>query len=238
MLYGSTGNDTYVFNRGDGHDTIFDEGSYGHDKIVFGEGIFKDDLIVHLDDASNLIVGLKEEGVDFEDLENKITIKNYTSSQNRIEAFVFSDGSSIIGEEIFEYIGNIIYGTSGDDILYGGEGNDVFYADDGNDTLYGGLGNDTYVFNRGDGQDTIIDEGSYSFYGDAGEGGHDKIVFGEGISINDIEVIKTDDDDLQIIIGNHQTEVASAIAMSTYAVAAQDSILIKRWYTEYAIETM
>ncbi|ELI6664868.1 hypothetical protein RRO09_003449, partial [Salmonella enterica] len=39
-----------------------------------------------------------------------------------------------------------IVGSSGDDILYGGTGNDI---------LRGGAGNDTYLFNRGDGQDTL-----------------------------------------------------------------------------------
>jgi Ca2+-binding RTX toxin-like protein len=48
-------------------------------------------------------------------------------------------------------------GGTGDDVLTGGDGNDRLAGNAGNDTLDGGIGNDTYVFNRGDGFDTIID---------------------------------------------------------------------------------
>jgi Ca2+-binding RTX toxin-like protein len=68
-----------------------------------------------------------------------------------------------------------IYGEEGNDKLYGGEGNDKLYGGEGNDSLYGGngddyldggagddyleggYGNDTYVYNKGDGNDTISD---------------------------------------------------------------------------------
>ena len=60
-------------------------------------------------------------------------------------------------------------GGNGNDVLLGGEGNDWLHGDDGddtleggtgNDTLYGGNGSDTYIFNKGDGRDTISDYGN------------------------------------------------------------------------------
>ncbi|EGO81135.1 RTX toxin Ca2+-binding protein, partial [Xylella fastidiosa EB92.1] len=36
-LYGSAFADTYLFNKGDGHDTIIEQS--GDDKLVFGEGL-------------------------------------------------------------------------------------------------------------------------------------------------------------------------------------------------------
>ena len=98
------------------------------------------------------------------------------------------------GEKIHGYGGNdYLYGRTGDDTLYGDEGNDSLSGEDGddtliggvgNDTLQGGVGNDTYIFNLGDGRDTISDY-------EAGEGGKaDKIVFGEGISAEDIGLAK------------------------------------------------
>lgn len=51
---------------------------------------------------------------------------------------------------------NVLYGLSGDDLLNAGMGDDTLSGGRGNDLLYGGGGNDMYVFNRGDGQDTII----------------------------------------------------------------------------------
>lgn len=52
-----------------------------------------------------------------------------------------------------------LIGGAGNDILQGFAGNDTLTGGQGNDQLEGGLGNDTYVFQRGDGQDRIIDQG-------------------------------------------------------------------------------
>lgn len=88
---------------------------------------------------------------------------------------------------------DILYGDSGKDQLYGGAGNDFLYGgqdddeisgDAGNDSIYGGqgtdklrggAGDDTYIFNRGDGEDYIVEGG-----------GIDVIQFGEGISPEDV----------------------------------------------------
>ncbi|MFL9672331.1 S8 family serine peptidase [Pseudomonas marginalis] len=51
---------------------------------------------------------------------------------------------------------NALYGLAGDDLLNAGMGDDTLNGGRGNDLLYGGGGSDTYVFNRGDGQDLII----------------------------------------------------------------------------------
>ncbi|MEH2528452.1 MULTISPECIES: hypothetical protein [unclassified Bradyrhizobium] len=57
--------------------------------------------------------------------------------------------------------------------------NDVLIGGTGNDTLSGDGGDDTYVFNRGDGQDTIKEYLS-------GWGGNDTIQFGPGITAADL----------------------------------------------------
>ena len=54
---------------------------------------------------------------------------------------------------------DILQGNGGEDKLYGGEGDDTLRGNYGNDRLEGGEGTDTYIFNRGDGRDTIIDDG-------------------------------------------------------------------------------
>lgn len=51
---------------------------------------------------------------------------------------------------------NVMYGLAGDDLLNAGMGDDSLSGGRGSDLLYGGGGDDTYVFNRGDGQDIII----------------------------------------------------------------------------------
>ena len=78
---------------------------------------------------------------------------------------------------------------------YGGQGNDILDGGKGSDTLYGGYGNDTYLFGKGYGQDTVNEErtGSRS----------DKVVFGEGITFEDIELSR---DDRDMILGIKGTD--------------------------------
>ena len=56
--------------------------------------------------------------------------------------------------------------TPGNDRIIGFSGNDILVGGQGNDILDGRLGSDTYVFSRGDGQDIISDEISYSNHTD------------------------------------------------------------------------
>ncbi len=58
---------------------------------------------------------------------------------------------------------------TGTDNLIGGEGNDILCGGEGNDALSGGYGNDSYLFNTGDGEDTIHDNYTYA------DGGEDRI---------------------------------------------------------------
>ncbi|PUB90762.1 MAG: hypothetical protein DBP01_05840, partial [gamma proteobacterium symbiont of Ctena orbiculata] len=52
-----------------------------------------------------------------------------------------------------------LVGGAGDDRLEGGNGADTLTGGAGNDQLVGGRGNDTYIFNAGDGQDIIDNQG-------------------------------------------------------------------------------
>ena len=71
-----------------------------------------------------------------------------------------------------------LVGGDGDDSLYGQSGDDSLIGGDGDDNLVGGEGNDTYVFNRGDGDDFIRDDGGVT----------DRIIFGNGITPDDITI--------------------------------------------------
>ncbi|MGD1919856.1 MAG: hypothetical protein ACFCAD_13775 [Pleurocapsa sp.] len=100
-----------------------------------------------------------------------------------------------------------LFGQAGDDTLRGGSGNDLYYGGVGNDlisedaydssqdTLIGGVGNDylfgtggndTYLFNKGEGSDTISDSILIRQYArpskiDSG-GVNDTLIFGNGIT--------------------------------------------------------
>jgi Ca2+-binding RTX toxin-like protein len=64
---------------------------------------------------------------------------------------------------------------AGNDTINSGDFNDTLTGGTGADTLKGGNGDDTYIFNRGDGKDTINDTA-----------GSDRILFGYGISKDDL----------------------------------------------------
>jgi Ca2+-binding RTX toxin-like protein len=98
---------------------------------------------------------------------------DYLYGSNLSESISGGDGQDVLGG----YVGNdtidggngndTVYGNEGNDVILGGNGNDTIYSHDGNDTiqggvgtdwLYGGNGNDTYLFNLGDGEDSIQDD--------------------------------------------------------------------------------
>ncbi|WP_310600239.1 calcium-binding protein, partial [Desulfobulbus sp.] len=76
-------------------------------------------------------------------------------------------GSDSVADHLIGQAGNdTLYGYGGNDLLEGGVGNDQLYGGTGsdtldggidNDTLNGGVGDDLYLFGRGYGSDTIIE---------------------------------------------------------------------------------
>lgn len=188
-LEGGLGDDTYIYNVGDGLDTIYDDnrGNTDNDTIKFGEGISFSDITFSRKD-NNLIMTL------FNDITQGVIIQNFfSSSYYQVEKLEFADGTTVpLTERGFEFIQNDgadnVSGTNYDDTIYGKGGNDTIYGYSGNDTLIGGKGNDrlegsygddTYIWNLGDGFDTIYDY-------NGGNTDNDTIKFGEGISFEDL----------------------------------------------------
>ncbi len=85
--------------------------------------------------------------------------------------------------------GDFLIGSNNNDILYGNSGADTLIGGKGDDILYGGRDNDTYIFNLGDGNDIIEDYVPTSSNSKA-----DKVIFGEGISADDIKVERSGND--------------------------------------------
>jgi len=77
---------------------------------------------------------------------------------------------------------DLLLGQEGDDTLLGGDGDDVLRGGLGRDVLIGGAGRDTYVFNIGDGVETIQDTSSSDNPAEASI-----LVLGEGIAAADIK---------------------------------------------------
>lgn len=84
--------------------------------------------------------------------------------------------------------GDILYGDAGDDvmrvILSKQCNNTTFVGGPGNDTIVGSHLSDTYIFNAGDGQDTIDD---YS----GGLANSDTLQIGAGIAPSDVSMVRS-----------------------------------------------
>ena len=151
-LYGGDGSDTYVFNRGDGADSIEDNGFNDTDRLV-----------IHGYAPADVTVGRTAPDSDdavltFAGTEDRITIWNTLdgSYYDTVERIEFDDGTVWTPGNLRT---SLLTGGDGDDILHGFDNGNTITGGGGNDTLYGGDGSDTYVFNRGDGVDSIEDNG-------------------------------------------------------------------------------
>ncbi|WP_091753513.1 calcium-binding protein [Methylobacterium sp. ap11] len=204
-LLGGGDDDVYVFSRGDGDDTItdrrddYDFASGGNDTIAFGPGIALADL--RFAAAGNDLLVKVGDGQD------RIRIVyGFRNPYYRIETLRFADGTTASYDAILDILttgadgddallddsrASLIRGGAGDDTLSGYWGNDTLVGGRGNDALKGGGDDDVYVFERGDGDDTITDRREdYDF----ASGGNDAIAFGPGIGWTDLALSAAGDD--------------------------------------------
>jgi VCBS repeat-containing protein len=213
-INGERGSDTYLFNLGDGNDTIVDTsacGSTDTDALILGSGITQEntlilrdnyDLLLNINDTDSIRVKYwfgddkrnTLESIEFADhtllttdqINELAIVKGSNSSDwiagiDRLNDHLYGFGGN---DGLYGYGGNdTLDGGIGNDTLDGGAGNDTLIGGKGNDSLNGGHGSDTYVFNAGDGNDTIVDWAQY------GSNDTDNIVFGAGITKNDVRFL-------------------------------------------------
>ncbi len=236
-LEGGDGDDVYFFKRGDGHETLEDSGSGaigtdetnpGGDRLLFGADIAIEDLILQRS-GDDLMVYLRDRdnpNTALNQLDDNIRIRDWATSENRIEVFQFLNagffivseiintqlGKDVLGEDPATPFNDTLTGTAfgdwldgqgGVDTLYGGEGGDFLFGRTGNDLLYG-QGGDDFLFG-GQGNDQLFGgNGDDELTGGDGAdrfdggGGDDVIVGGAG---NDIYTASNGEDIYQFGYG-------------------------------------
>lgn len=163
-LDSGAGNDTYIFHKGDGQDTIasYESNLEKHDSLIFQDLSANDVSITR--QGSDLLFSVKQST-------DKLIVQNHFAGVGKsgyeIDTVRFSDG---VEWDMDAINAQALKGTDNDDTLNG-------YATD--DSISGGNGNDT--INGGDGADSL-DGGSDD---DAlnGEGGNDILSGGSGADI-------------------------------------------------------
>lgn len=231
-LRGGTGSDTYIFNLGDGQDTIFDydQSSGRNDVLQFGEGIdpsavtarrSNDDLVLTIAGTSDRVViryyfqNDGEAGYHVDEIRffgEGATVWNFETIRSLV--LVPTSGDDVLrGYETADTIaggeGNdTLHGQGGDDTLLGQDGADTAYGGSGDDTIIGGAGND--VLHGEAGSDLLNgDAGSDTLYGGAdndhlvGGLGDDHLTGGEG------------DDNYYFSAGDGQDTITDTQGLST-----------------------
>ena len=210
-LLGEYGNDIYMFRRGSGHDTIEDADptSGNIDTIWLGSNLTPEDIVLRRV-GDNLVLSIIDttDTLTVKNFFRNDSLMNRVERIQFMDGTVWTDSDMIDriyipteGDDVIYGVtaNNDLSGLSGDDRLYGEGGDDTLHGDSGADRLYGGsgsdildggtgddildggTGNDTYLFSRGSGQDTIIDQ-------DTSVGNLDTIQLGEGIAPTDIKL--------------------------------------------------
>ncbi|MCX5834445.1 MAG: hypothetical protein NTV99_08035 [Deltaproteobacteria bacterium] len=239
LLYGGWGDDTYLYGKGSGSDTIYSYeiervGWYGDtinrngiDTVQFGEGLAPDSF-KYIGEGSNkggnLVLRNRETG------ETLKFDKWLNGDYYQVDRFKFADGTELTASEISQRINIIISGTGGNDNLnYGFDGykNEIFGLA-GNDYLYG-RNQDDYL-NGGDGDDWIYgSHGNDVVEGDAGNDvlfgymGNDVLRGGTG---NDTLYAEYDNDILEGGTGND----------GLYGSTGSDTYLFAKGYGQDKIE--
>ncbi|RZJ45364.1 MAG: hypothetical protein EON86_01625, partial [Brevundimonas sp.] len=192
-IEGGNGGDTYRFNLGDGADTIRDHldnlFTDRADRVVFGEGISADDIVITRYGGENnsvhLAIGTSGDSVS---IEQQFAYTTIALKEFEVERFEFHDGTVWTASDLrLHYLSQVQ--TAGNDTVLGFWTNDQIEGGAGNDILRGGDGSDTYTFDLGFGVDEVrewVDNVSYA--------DDDAIVFGAGLVSTDAIFTRNGDD--------------------------------------------
>src|SRR2546427_4563801 len=209
-MIGGAGNDTYLFGRGSGHDTIVeDDATAGNvDTVQFSADVAPSDVAV-TGSGDDLVLSINGST-------DQLTVQAFfLDAAHQIEQVSFDDGTVWDIVTIEDHLPKTLTGTSGADTLYGGAGPDTFDGGAGNDTMYGYDGNDTYLFGPGSGQDTVLDF-------DPTAGNVDTIEMASGVAPSDVTV-------------THQQDLAAGVDDLVLSInGTADQLTVQSFFTDSA----
>ena len=196
-LYGGYGDDVFVYNDGDGNDTIYDYAE-GKDVIkinksikstsigFLGIGFLGNDFVFKLGNGKITVKNGKTKKIEVIDKDNNSTYYGTYLTVTENDSDVVKAASNVLDIDLTKRKKNIkitanskantinggsgiesIYGGSGDDFIFGNAGADKLFGDKGNDLIDGGKGNDSIT--GGNGNDILY-----------GNDGADTLVGGSG----------------------------------------------------------
>ena len=205
ILKGGEEEDTYVFAKGYGNDTIIDSGSLNtikftglNPKNIRVNGTGENDVTITIKSTGDtLVIQDFRKSEEYRDYNLEFTsIKMHVTDPNSPFRHIYGDtGNDVLKAVVKDSIlhafagDDEVHGSDGEDIIYGNEGNDTVFAGSGKDFVFGGTGNDSLsgeegddILYAGDGDD-ILDGGSGNDVMDGGSG-NDTYFFGKNDGID------------------------------------------------------
>ena len=225
VIFGDEGNDiifgdNFIINEaqrdsdkidgGSGNDIIF--GALGNDQIAGNDG---DDEIysgsgndlIYGDQGNDLINAQEGDDLIFAGLGNDVILGQ-------------EGDDSINGEFGSDYL----FGQKGNDEINGGDGDDIIFGDIGNDRMTGDKGNDIFIYQRGDGDDVILEKNpseNYQIkYSQANQQSNDILKF------SDINLLLSDNKTLSVILSKIKNDLIIEFRNENYLINTSDKITI------------
>lgn len=212
ILYGGESDDTYIFAKGYGNDTIIDadglntlrfKGLNPSDILVNGTGEF-DAAITVKGTNDTLVIKDFRKGGEYANYDLEFDgIKMHITDNDSPFRHIYGDSGddvlrAVVDDSIMHAFGgnDTVYGSDGNDMIYGNEGDDAIFAGSGNDVVYGGDGDD--ILDGGMGNDFLYGgygNDTYVFGRNCGTDiisdseGISTIKIAEGITLDDLDII-------------------------------------------------
>ena len=175
-ISGFAGNDDITGS--DGGDVI--DGGTGSDIMRGGRG----NDVYYVDNAQDQVVETDRGGFD-----KVFSSINYQLGQYVEHCTLLGNAISATGNALR----NTLEGNALNNTLTGGDGNDTLAGNGGDDTLIGGNGGDGYVYEFGDGRDTIVETGTNA-------GASDVIILAGDLGASDVSFVRNPDHALDLIL--------------------------------------
>ncbi|MEQ9326387.1 MAG: calcium-binding protein, partial [Rhodospirillales bacterium] len=175
LLQGGVDNDSYLYNLGDGNDTIDDTAGATDTLILDAATSFDsaarvgDNLVLTVNGGATIVLKDHYNGQPLESLD----VGALSTVYNILTGLTGSPSNELI---VSGTSGDVMSGGSGNDHMFGGGGNDQVNGNNGNDRVYGGAGDDTV--SGGSGNDTVSGDGGNDYV--AGGAGTDTLYGGTG----------------------------------------------------------
>jgi Ca2+-binding RTX toxin-like protein len=173
-LRGGAGTETYVFELGNGSDTIVENTTTaGIDTLRLGPGIQSSDVtFAHRGGSNDLLIRFGAT------TDSTIVVQGFlngaSSGAHQLGSITFADGTSLTAAQVLAIAAQTYASDNGHDTIQSGPGNNTIYGGNSSDTLIGGSGTNLIIGGSG----TELIEGGSGYNTLIGGAGNDTLIAG------------------------------------------------------------